>query len=65
MVAADGGVGVHCGRLMKKCRLDIAKVRLMASVREETKGRVWIPYYRLTPTGYRWMDGMTEGGGVG
>lgn len=41
-VAADGGAEVYCGRLMKKCRLDIAKVRLMASAREETKGRVWI-----------------------
>lgn len=27
---------------MKKCRLDIAKVRLMASARGETKGRAWI-----------------------
>lgn len=27
---------------MKKYRLDIAKVRLMASAREETKGRVWL-----------------------
>lgn len=39
---------------MKKRRLDIAKVRLMAREWEETKGRAWIR-----------IDGWDEGGGVG
>lgn len=39
---------------MKKRRLDIAKVRLMAREWEETKGRAWIQ-----------IDGWDEGGGGG
>lgn len=48
---------VYCGRLMKKWGLDIAKVRLMASAREETKGRV-----RIQIDG--WDDWKWGGGGI-
>lgn len=49
---------VYCGRLMKKWGLDIAKVRLMASAREETKGRVWIQIDGWDD--WRWRGGIME-----